>query len=1079
MSSCCSRLPWQNIPGTYFGRVTDYSNSISAVFPRLQTAMHRQLICIATLSILTVAHAETPLRFDRDVLPILSDKCFFCHGPDAQNREADLRLDVEEHAKESAIVPGDVEASELIVRILSDDPDAIMPPPGAHKELKRQEIEILKKWVADGAEWTQHWAFSAPQKPAEPKVSKANWAHNDIDRFVMAMMESKGLHPRPQASKEKLIRRVTFDLTGLPPSLSEVKDFVADDSADAYERLVDRLLQSEHYGERMALMWLDAARYGDTSVFHADGPRDMWGWRDQVVKAYNQNMPFDQFSIMQLAGDLVADAPLDQKVLAGFNRNNGTTDEGGAIAEEYRIEYAIDRVKTTSTVWMGLTMECAQCHDHKYDPISQEDYYKFFAFFNVSSDGGMQTRKGNAAPMLEIPDQEKQRLLPGVQSELTDAKLQLETLREKSKDNFHAWLKDREPTETDQLVGGAILNVPLWEGKDGKVADLLKPKRVGKIKGDAKWVKSRSDWGLKFNGKNFVDLGNVGDFERTDSFSYGGWVKPEKKNTGALLARMDDAAAYRGYDVLVGDNRISVHIINTWPTNAIKINTKKQLKAGEWKHVMVTYDGSSKASGVNVYVDGEKWDWTIEHDSLTETIKTKKALLIGSRTPGSRLKGEVDEVVMFDRCLEADEVAQIAKTSAADALANLPEADRTDAMNLALHDYYLRNHHDEFQSLTKKIDQLSKREEELKKPLTTVMVMGDQAKPRDTFILARGAYDSPTETKVQPGTLSALPPMPEDAPRNRLGMAKWLFQDDHPLTARVAVNRYWQLFFGTGLVSTTEDFGVQGGFPSHPELLDHLAVDFRENGWNVKRMIKKIVMSSTYRQSSQSTFQNYRSDPNNQWLARGPRFRLQGEFVRDTALDLAGLLVKKIGGPSVKPYQPPGLWAEVGLGGNPKFKQDHGEKLYRRSIYTYWKRSAPPPAMMIFDAPTREKCTMKRPRTNTPLQALVTLNDIQFVEAARCFAERIIKEGGDDAKSRIAFALQLATARYPSEEEIETMQMVLDDATKIYRDDAESAKSLISTGEAKRDETLDQTEHAAWTIVASAILNLDETLVRE
>ncbi len=1004
---------------------------------------------LLAVSFTASAAIAEPLRFDRDIRPILSDKCFFCHGPDKEHQEADLRLDLEDAAKQQAIVPGDPDASELVVRILSDDPDSVMPPPDANKELSQEERDLLIRWVSEGANWTQHWSFIPPQSPERPQLKDRSWIRNPIDEFVLATMRSKGLTPRAEASREKLIRRLTFDLTGLPPTLAEIDAFLADTSADAYEKVVDRLLQSSHYGERMALMWLDAARYGDTSVYHADGPRDMWAWRDAVIAAYNQNLPFDQFSIQQLAGDLLPDATVQQQILSGFNRNNGTTDEGGAIAEEYRVEYAVDRVKTTATVWMGLTMECAQCHDHKYDPISQEDYYKFYAFFNVSSDGGMQTRNGNAAPKLDVPDPEKQRQLPIVQSQLADAKLQLESVIANSGPEFEAWLVKQQSSEDIAAAASidAILHVPLWEGKGKTVADLSDPERSGLIKGKVEWVKSRLDWAVKFNGSNYADLGDVGNFERTDKFSYGGWVKPQKgAGGGALLARMDDGNAFRGYDMLLGDGKISVHLINTWPSNAIKVNTKKSLKPNQWQHVLMTYDGSSKASGIKIYVDGEQWEWDIEQEGLTETIKTDKTLLIGSRHPGSRFKGEVDEVYLFDRCLEPAEVKQVAQSNSMKTLLAIAPEQRTDQQVDSLRQFYLSTENKTHQQLTNQIAEFTKRKAELQKPLTSVMIMGDSAKPRETFVLLRGAYDSPSETKVQPETMAALPPMHAEAPRNRLGLAQWLFRDDHPLTARVAVNRYWQMLFGTGLVATPEDFGAQGDFPSHPELLDYLAIDFRDHGWNIKRLVKQIVMSSTYRQSSAADPDLYRLDPQNRLLARGSRFRLQGEFIRDNALSLSGLLINKFGGPGVKPYQPPGLWAEVGLGGNPKFKQDHGESLYRRTIYTYWKRSAPPPAMQIFDAPTREKCAIRRPRTNTPLQALVTLNDTQFVEAARQFGQRIMQQGGSELSSRLEYAFRLATARRPDATDVATLSEVYAGALATIQSRHRVGKTAVGNG---------------------------------
>ncbi len=1021
---------------------------------------------------------QRPVRFDRDVRPILSDKCFFCHGPDAENRQADLRLDLESKAKKDAIVAGDAKASPLIQRIISQDPDELMPPADSHKELSDQEIQLLSTWVKQGAPWSSHWAFTTPTRPPEPKHDN-RWGSNSIDRFVHAKQVDAKLQPRQRASRETLIRRVSLDLTGLPPTIEQVDAFLNDKSDNAYEKLVDRLLQSHHYGQRMALMWLDAARYGDTSVYHADGPRDMWAWRDAIVKSYNDNMPFDQFSILQLAGDLMPEATLEQKVLAGFNRNNGTTDEGGAIAEEYRVEYAVDRVKTTSTVWMGLTMECAQCHDHKYDPISQEEYYKFFAFFNVSKDGGMQSRKGNAAPMVDIPDPAKTEKLPDIQKQLADARASLDKRAGEIDPEFKQWLAAAETAEDASLPSSGLLcHFELEEGVKRVAVDSVAPARKGKIKGKNTWVDTRGGKGLKFDGSNWVDLGDLGDFQRTDAFSYGGWVKPQKNGHGALLARMDDKNAFRGFDLLCGDNRIEVHIINTWPTNALKVTTKKALKADKWQHVFATYDGSSKASGVKVYVDGEEYEWKIEQDRLTDTIKTDKALQIGSRTPGSRIKGEIDEVMVFSRKLEQTEVQQLAGASPIKEILQIAANDRTDEQIQKLRKHYLNAIDKPYAKLSQRVAKLTATVSDLNKPLTSVMVMGDASKMRDTFILDRGAYDSPTDKKVEMGTMAALPPMRDDLPRNRLGLAKWLFQDDHPLTARVAVNRYWQLFFGRGLVSTPGDFGSQGAFPTHPDLLEWLAVDFRDNGWNIKRLVKQIVTSQTYQQSASAAEPLHRDDPHNELLARGPRFRLQGEFIRDSALYVSGLLVDKVGGPGVKPYQPTGLWAEVGLGGNPKFKQDNGDKLYRRSLYTYWKRSAPPPSMQIFDAPTREKCTVQRARTNTPLQALVTLNDVQFVEAARNFAQRIIIEGGDDNVPRIKFAFRSVTARVPTDDEVAVLEEVLVAASYQYEQDAEAAKKLVSLGESPRDESIGVSDHAAWTIVASAILNLDEALTR-
>ncbi|QDT10277.1 DUF1553 domain-containing protein [Planctomycetes bacterium K23_9] len=1041
------------------------------------------LACLLFITIGYPAGAEE-IRFDRDVRPILSDKCFFCHGPDTENRQAGYRLDLESDAKADCIVPGDPESSELIARIVSDDVDMLMPPPHSHKQLSSREIEVLTKWVQQGAAWSRHWSFVPPQRS---KVDNTNtgpqtkWGRGRIDDLVLAKMIAAGGQGSAEANREKLLRRVSFDLTGLPPSIQHIDDFVGDPSPGAFERVVDRLLQSDHFGERMAMMWMDAARYGDTSVYHADGPRDMWAWRDAVVDAYNANMPFDQFSSFQLAGDLIDDLPLEQKILAGFNRNNGTTDEGGAIAEEYRVEYAVDRVKTTATVWLGLTMECAQCHDHKYDPISQKEYYQFYSFFNVSSDGGMQTRKGNAEPKVDIADPAKQAQLPAAEKQLAESEAKMKQHQSDHTDEFAAWLTAAESKVDDKTESptGLVVDFRLDEGKSRSVVDSVDAKRKGKIEGKPLWVDARDSQGLEFNGKNYVDLGDLADFEHSDAFSFGGWVKPSKSGHGALLARMDDGNDFRGFDLLCSADRIEFHMINTWPSNALKVTVKPGLAADQWQHLYATYDGSAKPEGIKIYVDGKQRQWKVEQDSLTKTIRTKKSLLIGSRHPGSRLHGLVDEISIYDHALSESEVNRLSGASVINELLAIARDKRTPEQSESLRQHYFETHDDSFIAIRATADSQRTRIAKLREPMTSVMLMGDMQKPRETYVLNRGAYDTPTDKKVSAGTLAVLPPMSDDLPRNRLGLAKWLFQDDHPLTARVAVNRYWQMLFGRGLVSTAEDFGAQGDYPSHPQLLDELAVDFRESGWNIKQLIKRIVLSATYRQSAKALPDQYRSDPQNILLSRGPRFRLPGEMIRDNALFVSGLLVDQSGGPGVKPYQPAGLWAEVGLGGNPKFVQDHGKKLYRRSLYTYWKRSAPPPAMQIFDAPTREKCTLQRARTNTPLQALVTLNDVQFVEAARHFAQRVLQSEAKEDTQRIEYAFRSATARVPSPGEVKVLLNVLHTAKSRYSSDTAAAANLVGLGESPRDESIAAETLAAWTIVTSSILNLDETLVRE
>jgi len=1038
-------------------------------------------VVTAMVSAASTAAAEDRVRFNRDIRPLLSANCFQCHGPDANHRKADLRLDTEDGVN-TAFVPYELEGSMAWNRITSDDPDVQMPPPDSHKQLKADQIALIRKWIEQGAQWEGHWAFIPPVKPEIPQVRQMGYVRNPIDAFIQARLEAEGLSPSGEADRERLLRRVTLDLTGLPPTIEQIDAFLADDSPDAYEKVVDRLLASSHFGERMALMWMDAARYGDTSVFHADGPRDMWPWRDWVIDAYNDNKPFDEFTVEQLAGDLLPNATLDQKIATGFNRNNATTDEGGAIAEEFRVEYAVDRVKTTSMVWLGLTMECGQCHDHKYDPISQRDYYRFYAYFNQAADPGMQTRRGNQAPLVNVVDHIAQERAEQLKKQLPELEARLQKRRDEAREAFLAWAADAAKTAKDQplLPGDMHAHLPLdQQAGDEAVVFAGDEQNKAKVHGKAAWIEGKQGRAFKCDGGNYIDAGELANFERTDAFSYGAWIKPQGKAGGAPIARMDDRNGHRGFDLYASGGKVAVHLINSWPNNALKVTTKASLKPDQWQHVFVTYDGSSKAAGIKIYFDGEPQAWDIEQNRLSATIRTDKPLYIGRRNPGSPFKGAVDDVRIYDRRLTETEVKALAGSDAIGPLLAKGEDNWSDAERQTLLTHYLTNHDDAYQQLGTEIARVKADIAAAEKPISTVMVMKDVSKPRMTYVLDRGHYASPKkDSPVEPGVPEVFPQPPEDAPANRLGLARWLVQEDHPLTARVAVNRYWHMLFGTGLVKTVEDFGAQGEWPSHPALLDWLAVDFVESGWDIKRMIKQMVMSHTYRQSSRVTPELLHHDPENRLLARGPRFRLQGEFIRDNALAASGLLVKKIGGPGVKPYQPPGLWNEVSLSGNVRFKQDQGEKLYRRSMYTYWKRSAPAPSMTIFDAPTREKCTLRRSRTNTPLQALVTLNDPQFVEAARALAQRTMTEGGDTLEDQIAYAYRLAAGVRPSPAAVAVLKTAYEQELAVFQDDVERAKKLLSIGESKRDENLDPAQHAAMSVVCSMILNLDAVITR-
>ncbi len=1038
------------------------------------------------ISVVAAEPIPQKIEFNRDIRPILSDNCFHCHGPAKNYREGDLRLDVAagafgEREGAVAVVPKDLDASDLWARVSSTDEELVMPPVDSSKTLTPREVQLLKLWIEQGAPWQSHWSFEPLRKPPVPDVAAAP-PRQPIDVFVEARAAQAGLGPAPPADRETLIRRVTFDLTGLPPTLAEIDAFVSDKSVDAYETVVDRLLASEHYGERMALAWLDAARYGDTSVFHADGPRDMWPWRNWVIRAYNNNMPFNQFTIEQIGGDLIPSATVDQKTASGFNRNHGTTDEGGVIAEEYRVEYVVDRVKTTSTVWLGMTLECGQCHEHKYDPFDQKEYYQLYAFFNQTSDGGMQTRNGNAQPVINIPNLVGEQKAKALDARIAAIDEEFKQRIESSEPAFRAWLDGASAKAaadgTSLLPGNMLAHFPLDETKGRKVANLVADTQPGKVNGKPQWTEGKYNGAFQADGKNFVDLGNVGDFERTDKFSYGAWLYIDGDSTGAPLARMDSGNGHRGYDLYITARRPTVHIINTWPGDALKVNCEQQIPAKEWHHVFVTYDGSSKTAGIKIYVDGKEQKWKVEQDRLKNSIRTDKTLYLGRRNPGAPFKGLVDDVRVYPRMLTQAEVQSLAGQDPIGPLLATPAAERTAEQIATLKNHYLNSQDKPYQELTAEQTKLKAETTTLRKPLSTVMVMQEMPKPRMTYVLDRGHYGSPRKDEViNAETPAFLPPMKEGLPKNRLGLAKWIVDDENPLTARVAVNRYWQMLFGNGIVETPDDFGSQGQWPSHPELLDWLAKDFVESGWNVKRMLKQIVMSNTYRQSSRITKEKYAADSNNRLLSRGPRFRLQGEFLRDNALAVSGLLVNQVGGPSVKPYQPPGLWFEVSLSGA-RFKQDAGDKLYRRSMYTYWKRSAPAPSMRIFDAPTREKCVIKRQRTNTPLQALVTLNDPQFVEAARFLAERMMKEGGATPQERIEYAYRLATSRRPRPAVASVLLEAYQQELTVFKKESERAETLLAVGDRKRDATLDAAEHAAWTIVASMILNLDETITR-
>ncbi|MFT7173985.1 MAG: hypothetical protein ACI9NQ_002215 [Paracoccaceae bacterium] len=1028
------------------------------------------------LALLVGSLSAGEIDFNRDVRPILSDTCFKCHGPG--EAEGDLRLDDREDALDAGVLsPGDVTKSEVVKRLKSTDPEELMPPPDAHKTLTAEQIEILETWIAEGAIYDDHWSFVPPKREAGVQA---------LDHFINKRLAEAELKALPAAALRTQIRRVTLDLTGLPPTPTEVEAFLADKSHESYGKVVDRLLSSEAYGERMALAWMDAARYGDTSVMHADGPRDMWPWRDWVIKAYNDNMPFNQFTVEQVAGDLLPDATVSQKVASGFNRNHATSDEGGAFPEELRVEYVADRVQTTANVWMGLTMECAQCHDHKYDPISQREYYQFFAFFNNTSDPGMQTRNGNQAPVVTVLDKDVTKHFDMLKKEIeaTDIEVDAHQGKVAATPEYLAWLEDASAEALKGKAGKQPGGLIHWFPIDASAKDFrdeLSGSSAVSEKGKFEVSDRDGAKALKLNGATQFKFDAEVDLEFDRPFSMAGWIKPGGKASGAILSKMDDKAAYRGFDFWMEGGRIGTHIVNKWQSNALKVVSAEVLKPNTWQHVVLTYDGSHKAAGVKIYIDGKLASNQVTSDTLSASIVTNQPLRIGGRSTSSTWKGELDDLRIYSRALAEGEIASVAQGDPVESILATPAEQRQESDKKVLLARYLGTEDKVYQKLLAERQKFVKQRTDLKRNPTTSMIMQDNPpnKMRLTYILDRGAYDSPKKDAViKPGVPKALPPLPKNAPLNRLSLAKWLTQPEHPLTARVAVNRYWMMLFGEGLVRSVGDFGAQGSPPTHPELIDWLAVDFVESGWDVKRMIKQMVTSKVYRRSSRLESIHREKDFENELLARAPRFRLQGEFIRDQALAVSGLLNPTVAGPGVKPYQPANIWNEVSLNGGLRYPQDKGEKLYRRSMYTYWKRSSPMPNMLIFDSPSREKCVIQRQRTNTPLQALVTLNDPQFLEAGRALAQRLIKSGDSEAAKRIDLGYRLATSRPATAREIEILSKLFETNLKRFREDPAAAKDFLAVGESPRDESIDAIEHAAWMVIAQTILNLDESLTR-
>jgi hypothetical protein len=1003
---------------------------------------------IVFLLLTSICRAAEPgaIQFNRDVRPILSDKCYACHGPDPAQRKTKFRFDQEDGAK-SVIIAGDAAASKLIQRITSDNPAIRMPPAYQGRDkLSPSEIQTLRRWVEQGAKWEAHWSFIAPKRPELPSIKDRSWPSNPIDSFVLARLEREGLHPSLEADRRTLIRRVSLDLTGLPPAPAEVDAFLGDASPHAWEHVVDRLLASPRYAERMATRWLDAARYSDTNGYQSDGERSMWRWRDWVIDAFDHNMPFDQFTIEQIAGDLLPNATASQKIATGFHRNHRTNAEGGIVPEEFRVEYVADRVETTSIVWLGLTMGCARCHDHKYDPIRQRDFYRMFAFFNNVPEKGLVYNFGNDEPMMKAPTPEQSSRLGELEAKLREAEKSYNALEPSIDRDQAKW--ERRAAHKKKLD---------WSPHDGLVVDRPQP--------------------VDFDGETFVDVGDVANFDYLDPFTLAASIHPSSPD-GAILTRVEDYFEGEGYGLYLINGKVRLHIIKRWTDIGLRVETENPIPLNEWSHVSATYDGYRYASGVRIYVNGQPQKLKVLFDDLNYPLGAKDPFRIGGGGgPKLRFQGSIRGVEVFKRAVSEAEASILALNQTIGQLAAIPPAQRTkpqsDKLALCFLDRFASK---KVQAARQQMFDARAERKRYYEAIPTVMVMQDTPTPRDTFILKRGAYDNHGE-QVSPGVPGFLPPFQTDWPNNRLGLARWLVSPANPLTARVIVNRFWQMYFGTGLVKTIEDFGSQGEASSHPELLDWLATEFVESGWDMKAIQKAIVLSSTYRQSSKVTHELWQLDPENRLLARGPRFRLSPEMIRDQALAVSGLLVEKAGGPSVKPYQPPGLWQE--LAGGSGYVQDHGSALYRRSLYTYWKRTVAPPSMVNFDASTRETCTVREVRTNTPLQALDLMNDVAYVEAARKLAERLLTEGGNTPIERLTYAYRLVLARAPKPAEEKILLATLDELRKRYAGDLASATKLVAEGESPHNPKLNIVELAVYTSAASLLLNLDETITKE
>ena len=1042
------------------------------------------------------------------VKPILSDRCYACHGPDEQKREANLRLDIEQDAYAAlesgagkAIVAGNPHRSQLVKRILSDDPEILMPPPESNLELTSHEKAILVKWIDQGAKYKPHWAFTKPVQAQLPREGK-EWAVNEIDHFVAQKLEEKGLNPAPEAKREQLIRRLFFDLTGLPPSLQDLDKWMTDERPDYYEQLVDSLLRLPAYGERMAAHWLDVARFADSEGYLDDFHHTFWPYRDWVIKSFNQNLSYDKFILWQIGGDQIPEATPDQILATAFNRNHKQNSEGGIIGEEFRVEYVADRTNTVGSAFMGLTVGCARCHDHKYDPFSQENYYQLFGFFNSTIERGdgifsnnaieygqmvSNEQSMNSGPVLAMPDPEVAEIHQFLLEQIQQKQDSLLYLTKKNTSGFQEWLKQNPSSQTmEKAVKKATRSHLTFDDMaDGKTTDLTPGSKAATYWGDVQPVEGKIGKACRSNAYGqLIAEGKPSAFERMQPFTVSFWIQtPKFFEEGHVLYNGNNRIqGYRGWDVVLDSNRVHFRLNHAHPYQSLDIRVPEALTEDEWVHFVWTYDGSSKAEGMQVYQNGKPIEVEIMRnylyrsakpyfDPLASVYMDYKGLIIGNRHYDQDFTGGLlDEVRVLNR--EADEFV---------ALFLYDEEKGKQAFELAVQDKSLKL--DAFYDLwidekleagRQSLREIQAREVATIDTVQEIMVMGDWMNERPTYVLDRGVYDAHGK-RVQRNVPESILPWPEELPKNRYGLGLWLTHPDHPLTSRVAVNQLWYLMFGRGLVETVEDFGNQGALPTHPELLDWLAVDFMENDWDVKRIIKKMVCSATYRQSSQIREELREADPDNYLLARGPRYRRSAEMVRDNVLAVSGLLDPKIGGISTFPYQPPGLWKEVMTHTFfPEYEIDYENGLYRRSIYTFWKRNMPPPGMLIFDASSRAECQVRRQRSSTPLQALVLLNDPQMIEGCRVLAENVWRKTSGEIEQATQDAFRLLTSRKPNVREQQLLMEQYQDELAYFQENPKENLAYLNIGHRMAPRDLPAAEIAALARVANTVLNSTE-----